>query len=274
MRFFERRTRERLEASLGNRVLESIATTQRASVDDSNGVYHPGRHATLRIRGQKVSWSTNGDLHYLGMRTPKVAVSVHLGKTHDLFAVPDLAIGGVQAYVPGTTIPVPWYHQARAWLRTPASVDLVERLALVAGEWMEVDPGWSLAQLRVQGLPADLERAEIVVEIIESVTDPSAPWIRVSRVPKEALPETFRDLAPLLRRWAISDDSVRSERMERTTTRTLQRLVDTVSPRLPAIGDYVHAEDAPTTEPRDMLMWLAIATEEAQLELDRRRSSR
>ena len=84
------------------------------------------------------------------------------------------------------------------------------------------------------------------------------------------LPEALRPLAPLLVKWAIDDDNERTGKLRRCTRSSLQRLVDTVVPLLPAIDNFLDSFGMNPSEEACALGSLAQAALEAQSLLGQR----
>lgn len=84
-------------------------------------------------------------------------------------------------------------------------------------------------------------------------------------LPLHDLPDQFRPLIPLIRRWGISDDADRAERLERASRRQLQALVRRVSPSHGAINAYLDGVTEHTPEAATALGALAEAAAEATL---------
>ncbi|MBK6834720.1 MAG: hypothetical protein IPG89_10770 [Bacteroidetes bacterium] len=53
------------------------------------------------------------------------------------------------------------------------------------------------------------------------------------------IPLNLRELSPLLSKWAISDDFERNEKIKRSSKTSLKKLVDSVSPKINEITNYL-----------------------------------
>jgi hypothetical protein len=78
------------------------------------------------------------------------------------------------------------------------------------------------------------------------------------------LPVEFSNLQELADSFAISDDLMRSQRIEKASTEELRQLVDAVWPRLASINDYL---DGHNDESACLLGSLAEIACEAQLSI-------
>jgi hypothetical protein len=86
------------------------------------------------------------------------------------------------------------------------------------------------------------------------------------------LPSEFKDLAGLVQRWAVSDDSERAALLDEASDAALSELVKTVEPRFAAINQYLDSfDDQPMLEAATALGTLAECTVEAEQELSSRR---
>lgn len=57
----------------------------------------------------------------------------------------------------------------------------------------------------------------------------------------DVLPSEFKRLAPLIRKWGVTDDEERSELIEEASRATLQQLVKSVTPHLSSIDEYLNS---------------------------------
>lgn len=87
----------------------------------------------------------------------------------------------------------------------------------------------------------------------------------------DELPENFQKLVPLIKRWGVTDDNDRSEKVSKASSITLNRLVATVKPKFRAINSYLDTFGAnPLPEHAILLGALAECATEAQLVLAER----
>jgi hypothetical protein len=91
------------------------------------------------------------------------------------------------------------------------------------------------------------------------------------------LPEELRDLVPLIRKFAISDDSVRDAQMQLRSRRELEALASLSGPQWNALAAFLdeHMEE-PGTPQQDLALVLSAfgeAAAEARLEIARRSPS-
>ena len=82
------------------------------------------------------------------------------------------------------------------------------------------------------------------------------------------LPDQFCSLVPMIRKWAMSDDADRTERIERASRQELQALVRRVSPQFAAINAYLDGFADGLPDSACTLGRLAEAAAEAKLMLD------
>lgn len=84
----------------------------------------------------------------------------------------------------------------------------------------------------------------------------------------DKLPESFHKLVPLIKRWGITDDNDRSEKISKTSSITLNRLVSAVRPNFRAINGYLDTFGGnPLPDHAILLGALAECATEAQLVL-------
>jgi hypothetical protein len=92
------------------------------------------------------------------------------------------------------------------------------------------------------------------------------------------LPTELEPLAPFIRRYAASDDGVRSDRVSDASVEELQALFQAVEPRWDAIeaymDEYMERPGSPEQNVALVLSSLSEAAAEARLELERRGGGR
>jgi hypothetical protein len=120
-----------------------------------------------------------------------------------------------------------------ALLGRPELVSLVERSALQEGEGLFFGGG-------EMGFYLNQPDADRVISVIERMMDLAGKIEAVEETLNlEILPLQFLPLIPLIRKWAVEDDSDREELLETTSMAVLRSLVDDVSPHLNAIDSYL-----------------------------------
>jgi hypothetical protein len=87
------------------------------------------------------------------------------------------------------------------------------------------------------------------------------------------LPDRFRPLIPLIRKWGITDDAERTERLERASRRQLQVLVRRVSPLFESINAYLDGFGEDVSAAAAALGSLAEAAAEAKFILEAPKSA-
>jgi hypothetical protein len=86
------------------------------------------------------------------------------------------------------------------------------------------------------------------------------------------LPEQFRQLKPLMEKWAVSDDQERSILVDEASQQTLKKLVQAVSPHMEAINIFLDSfESRPLSDAAALLGTLAECATEAKLRLENSR---
>jgi len=82
----------------------------------------------------------------------------------------------------------------------------------------------------------------------------------------EQLPDGLRDLLPLVREWAIGDDSCRSDRIDAASRGDLERFVAAAAPHQSAITAYLASvgEAHPCPDEAILLDWLMTSLSEAE----------
>jgi hypothetical protein len=111
--------------------------------------------------------------------------------------------------------------------------------------------------------------AEDLQSAIESLSRLVGPKNRVRRDEFSSLPREFDSLIPLIQEWAEGDDDWREEMLRRASKPTLAKLIETVSPYLTQINDYLDAND---DEAACALGRLAEVAVEARLEIGNRKT--
>jgi hypothetical protein len=81
------------------------------------------------------------------------------------------------------------------------------------------------------------------------------------------IPREFQHLTPLIKKWAESDDDLRSELINEAGEPSLRELVETVAPLFDSIKTYLDTFDDDLTEAAVALQTLAESTVEARIAL-------
>lgn len=255
-------------------MLARVASEQGALLEESSMLEGNAREAALRFGKQRLRWATDGRRHYLSLHTPKVATRLHVGRPDEIGSPQRVArsIGGVPVYLPDTPDDNsrPYNEATVRWLADPVNIGLLERLGLSTGEWASVSANWTIASLSAGGEGTDLQRVDTLLQIVQSATDPQATWLREPRLTAASIPTQFRGLLPMIRKWAIDDDSIRGDRLSRARTSTLLSLWSEVGPRLSEIDDYLDSIGQSASYETLKVGRLAEASVEAHVELERR----
>ncbi len=119
----------------------------------------------------------------------------------------------------------------------------------------------------------DAPTAPRVMAFVNAVADFMPQESRDHIRKTDGVPEALLPLAPLLDRWAISDDEERSQKLAKCARSTRERLVRQVVPLLPAIDEFLASFD--NDPPEEVIEWgdLAQAAVEAQSMLAEQPSS-
>lgn len=113
--------------------------------------------------------------------------------------------------------------------------ELIRNVQLRDGEMVTVDGG----SISLYLLHPKLERLTRLMKLAVVLAQ------QVEAVPQEQhfekLPTQFHPIIPLIRKWAISDDSDRGEALTDSSKEILRALVDEVSPYLDSIDSYLNS---------------------------------
>lgn len=85
-----------------------------------------------------------------------------------------------------------------------------------------------------RGLIKEIKLLQQIKLIVEHNFPGSIAIIDYSKIP-----EDFKKLLPFIKEWAISDDQERSDKIKRTSKAKLQKLRDTIGPKLDLIDKYL-----------------------------------
>jgi hypothetical protein len=114
------------------------------------------------------------------------------------------------------------------------------------------------------------DRPEAVSDRVEALCElaallPSAG----TKEPAVELPAEFQELLPLVRRWAVTDDEKRSERLTRASPSARKQLVEKVGPHFDRINNYLDSfGEQPLSDGAILLGALAECATEAMLMYD------
>jgi hypothetical protein len=99
---------------------------------------------------------------------------------------------------------------------------------------------------------------ESLIDLAESISEPT------EELDLSALPTQFHPLIPLIKKWAIGDDSDREDFLEDLPKTTLKRFVEEVEPYLPLIDSYLDSFGSHPSEEACALGRLAECAVEAK----------
>ena len=147
-----------------------------------------------------------------------------------------------------------------AALQQAAVREAIHALRLEPDESLKVYRNGITAYLRPRSQQPVIESLKLLAKLANEL-----PVDETKPLPLRELPDQFRQLIPLVRKWGIGDDADRTERLERASRRQLQALVRRVSPSLEAINAYLDGFTEHIPEAATALGSLAEATIEAKL---------
>lgn len=151
-------------------------------------------------------------------------------------------------------------------LRTPGARRAIAGLRLTTDESVHVCANCVSVYLRPTSRQRVLDGVASAIALADELPMAAAVSVDFSDLPQDLLA-----LVPLVKRWGLSDDADREERLRRASTRSLQSLVGAVAPLFGAVNAYLDSNgDAPMSEAATVVGVLAECATEAQLVLDRR----
>ena len=155
-------------------------------------------------------------------------------------------------------------------LQNPSFQKLVKALHLTEKESLHIGNGYASLYLQRLGCNEVLETLGILYNLLAML-----PLDNGMPANFDDLPDNLKKLIPLMKRWAISDDSDRADRIKKASSATLTRLLQAVSPDFDAINHYLDAfGNKPLPEHAILLGALAEYATEAQLTLKARLARR
>jgi hypothetical protein len=157
-----------------------------------------------------------------------------------------------------------------SFLQDSSFQQLVKSLRLSQKESIHIGNGYAslyLQRFECEDVLVILESLYHLLSLLPPVDEISPSF--------EDLPARFKKLIPLIKRWALSDDSDRSDRINRASTKTLAQLVESIESDFSAINQYIDSfENGPLPEHAVLLGTLAECATEAQLSLKIRRAKK
>jgi len=153
-----------------------------------------------------------------------------------------------------------------SFLNDPSFQLFVKALQLTKRESLHIGNG--CASLYIQRFICDdvLKTLDILYQLLALL-----PSAEEETINYRDLPEEFHKLIPLIKRWGICDDNERSEKIGKSSSKALAKLVDAVEPEFSIINKYLDTfNKRPFTEQAILLGALAEGTSEAKILLKRR----
>jgi hypothetical protein len=157
-------------------------------------------------------------------------------------------------------------EEVSAVLGKPSVKRVIASLRLSTNESLHVYVNCVTVYLQPTSRPRILGGVASAIALADRLPARAATIVDVSGLPSE-----LAALVPLARRWGLSDDVDRGERLRRTSTRGLRGLVRAVAPLCGAVNAYLDScGDAPMPESATIIGALAECAVEAQLLLEQR----
>jgi hypothetical protein len=153
-----------------------------------------------------------------------------------------------------------------SFLQNPSFKNYINLLRLSPKESLHIGEGWASLYLQRFKCKDVLYTLDTLYQLLSLI-----PPAKDTPINFEGLPEKFKTLIPGIKRWAVPDDNNRSEKLAKASSKTLTRLVNTVSPYFTKINQYLDSfENRPLPEHAIYLGTLAECATEAQLILKAR----
>jgi hypothetical protein len=164
----------------------------------------------------------------------------------------------------------------RGWLRNPEHTALVKRLCVQRGEQLLVARNGASLLAKPLGFEEDWERVGRLTALLKELP-PDQPPVTNSEVVDgievdlARLPSDLQPLIPLIRKWATSDDEVRSALLTAASDEELRELRDAPTELWDLINAYLD-ENVASDEPYEatVLDSFAQGAMEADSELENR----
>lgn len=160
---------------------------------------------------------------------------------------------------------------ARSLLASAEVPNGIRALGLAQGESLHVYGNAIVLYVMPRGADEDwqqLERLTALAAVLGSAGGvPEDGAVRDGlRWRSEQLPDGLRDLLPVVREWAIGDDSCRSDRIDAASRGDLERFVAAAAPHRSAITAYLASleERHPCPDEAILLDWLMTSLSEAE----------
>lgn len=152
-----------------------------------------------------------------------------------------------------------------SFLQNPSFEHFVNGLRLTSKESLHIGYGWASLYLQRFACGEVLDTLDTLNQLLNLLPKEK------TKLNFEGLPEQFKILIPLIKRWSISDDNDRSEKLSKASSKTLTRLVQAVSPNFNEVNQYLDSfENRPLPEHAILLGTLAECATEAQFILKAR----
>jgi hypothetical protein len=215
--------------------------------------------------------ATDGEILYVDVQT-RLSLVFAAGRPDSWLVGADHAVESIE----GTTI----YGRADGRFSPIGWLDVDRNRALLMHVGLQPDEQILVARNGVSAilLPRSDDhcwhRIEELASIATSLAEYSTanPDLNDPTDDHPTLPQEFLDLEPLAKIWAEPDDHIRAALMTAASTTKLKELVRAVSPHLVRIAALLGTRE-PLSDELVHLEFLALATVEARMELERRQAT-
>lgn len=150
------------------------------------------------------------------------------------------------------------------WLNTPSNLECLQTFSLGENDSLHVYAN----QLRTYLHNPSQDKVVAMLPLLQKLVS-HLHLKSEDIVDFNTLPEQFRQLKPLMEKWAVSDDQERSVLVDEASQQALKKLVQAVSPHMEAINTFLDSfENRPLSDAAALLGTLAECATEAKLRLE------
>lgn len=233
----------------------------------------------FELAGRDVHWQDHGRTHEIRWVTIDCAIGITVADAKEVRRQPFKQLkNGLSILVPSTPWTTSLEDEALDWLADDDHVQLLESLPLGRRDYVTF--GWPdcTALIRAKG-PGDLDRIAALIAASDQMVDPNSRWLaEVAKKQRETirwsrLPAEFQSLSRFSRQWGEGDDGIRSNRMDRASSKTLLDLHAAVMPLFGAFARYADEVDDDPPAAFFRLQRIVEAAAEAEIELERRKAT-